>query len=42
MEQALGVREPFNQAAMQQSDIKDRFYRYFQEEVTGKCSFPEI
>lgn len=42
MEPAVGFREPFNQAAMQQSDIKDRFYRYFQEEVTGMCSSLDI
>jgi hypothetical protein len=36
MEQPLGVRLPFNQATMQQADIKERFYRYFQEEVTGR------
>lgn len=35
MEQVGAARVPFDQAAMQQSDIKDRFYRYFQEEVTG-------
>jgi hypothetical protein len=35
MEQPIEVRAPFDQAAMQQSDIKERFYRYFQEEVTG-------
>jgi len=34
MEQPIGVRAPFDQATMQQSDIKERFYRYFQEEVT--------
>lgn len=34
-----GVRAPFDQAAMQQSDIKERFYRYFQQEVTGKSYF---
>lgn len=38
MEQPLGARVPFNQAAIQQSDIKERFYRYFQEEVTGMTS----
>jgi hypothetical protein len=29
------ARPPFNPSASQQSDIKQRFYRYFQEEVTG-------
>jgi len=33
MEQPLGVRAPFDQTTMQQSDIKERFYRYFQHEV---------
>lgn len=30
-----GARPPFNPSTSQQSDIKQRFYRYFQEEVTG-------
>jgi hypothetical protein len=29
------VRGPFDQSANQQADIKTRFYRYFQDEVTG-------
>jgi len=34
MEQLLSVRTPFDQGAASQSEIKERFYRYFQEEVT--------
>ncbi|KAH8595211.1 tubulin-specific chaperone-like protein c [Bisporella sp. PMI_857] len=34
MEQPLGVRPPFNPNVDGKSDIKERFYRYFQEEVT--------
>jgi hypothetical protein len=30
------TRAPFNQSEYQQSDVKDRFYRYFQQEVTGE------
>jgi hypothetical protein len=32
------ARPPFNPSASEQSDIKQRFYRYFQEEVTGMNS----
>jgi hypothetical protein len=35
MENAGTARGPFNQSAYPQPDIKARFYRYFQGEVTG-------
>jgi hypothetical protein len=28
---------PLNKPHMQESGLKERFYRYFQEEVTGKA-----
>jgi len=35
MEKAMpATRPPFNEAANSQTDIKERFYRYFQQEVT--------
>jgi hypothetical protein len=34
-----GTRPPFTPSTSQQSDIKQRFYRYFQEEVTGMTFF---
>jgi hypothetical protein len=30
------VRGTFDQSAYQQPDVKTRFYRYFQDEVTGE------
>jgi hypothetical protein len=33
--QTIGLREPYGDASMQQPGTKERFYRYFQEEVTG-------
>lgn len=38
MENAGTARGPFDQSAYPQPDIKARFYRYFQEEVTGTAS----
>jgi hypothetical protein len=35
-----GPRAPFNQSAFHQPNAKERFYRYFQEEVTGMASIP--
>jgi hypothetical protein len=35
------ARAPFNPAANQQSDIKQRFYHYFQQEVTGTHLFQD-
>jgi hypothetical protein len=36
MEKAQGVvRGSFSQSGYEQPDVKARFYRYFQEEVTG-------
>lgn len=38
----MATRTPFNQATMQQAGAKERFYRYFQEEVTGLKPQPPI
>jgi tubulin-specific chaperone C len=35
MENMSSVRGPFDQSAYHHADIKTRFYRYFQDEVTG-------
>jgi len=35
MEQPLIQRVAFDQETSQETDVKERFYRYFQGEVTG-------
>jgi hypothetical protein len=34
--QSIGFRTPFRNAPVQQPATKEHFYRYFQEEITGK------
>lgn len=46
MEQAVGgtgtlPRKPFNDASKSHADLKDNFYRYFQQEVTGILYCPQ-
>jgi hypothetical protein len=40
MEQPMGIRASISQIAAEPSDVKERFYRYFQHEATGKNTAP--
>lgn len=39
MQNTAGGRAPFGVSAMQESEIKEKFYRYFQEEVIGEIIY---
>ena len=34
------VSQPLTQTPVQELGMKERFYRYFQEEVTGTANYP--